>query len=126
MKSPRAEDLLHSVKSKDADVRLSAIRKIKNQVIGNKRRKTTYVKLNIVEHLGDLLAEEEGDKVRAQTAVLLSSLSRLGSSSHTFTDARLCDRLMALLESRDGVIVEAGLRALCTICEVGSPCGCFI
>lgn len=124
MKDPKAEELLEKVRSNDAGIKLSAIRKIKNQVIGNKRRKKTYIKLNTIERIADLLAENEGDNVRVQTALLLSSLSRVDSSASAFASPDIFQQLVRLLDSRDETIVEAGLRALCNICEVNSVKSC--
>lgn len=114
----RADKLLEDARSKDGTVKLTALRKIKNQVIGNKRRKAAYIKLNAVKNIAELLSDVEDGKVRVESAVVLSSLSRLTSSSSAIADSNIVPQLLRMLDSSDERLIETGLAALCNICEV--------
>ena len=118
----RAEHLLEHARSKDDAVKLTALRKIKNQVIGNKRRKAAYIKLNAVESIAELLSEEEVSKVRAESAIVLSSLSRLAASSDALAASNAIPQLLKLLETPEELLLETALNAVCNICEVGQCC----
>ena len=121
----RAEALLQDALSKDGTVKLTALRKIKNQVIGNKRRKAAYIKLNAVESIAELLSEVEVSKVRAESAVVLSSLSRLTASGNAIAQSNAIPQLLKMLDSSEEPLVETALTALCNICEV-SHCCCVV
>ena len=115
----RVEQLLEKTRSKDENTKLTALRKIKNQVIGNKRRKAAYISLNAVDGIADLLSDKQDSRVRRESAVVLSSLSRLGDSGNALTNSDVIPQLLTMLESSEESLVETALSALCNICEVG-------
>ena len=116
----RAEPLLDNIHCKDDRVKLTAIRKIKNQVIGNKRRKVTFIKLNTVDSIAELLTEHSDHEIRIQSAILLSSLSRADTSCGAFLRPPMCyHSCLQMLDSSHDMVTETGLRAICSIAEVG-------
>ena len=118
----RAEALLEKARSKDGSVKLTALRKIKNQVIGNKRRKAAYIELNAAESVAGLLSEVEASKVRLESALVLSSLSRLTSSGDAIASSDAIPQLLKMVDSSEESLIETALTAICNICEVGQRC----
>lgn len=120
----RPETLCAELQEKSGDTKLKAIRKIKNQVIGNKRRKRTFNDLHVIQSLVDLLEDQGNQELHEQCAILLSSLSRAAVCN---AESRLSRQeaisktgpaLLKLLQSSNQVAVIAALRALDQICQV--------
>lgn len=121
---------MEKMRSKNKAVKLKAIRDIKNQVIGNKRRKSVFIKLNAVQSLVEQLAEQGTGTNCRQSAILLSSLLSAAASSrfHDSSAAQALDealpKLLEMLSSQDELVMAAALRTLCNVCEV-SLVRCF-
>lgn len=72
--SNRPEDLIGRLSSAESGAKLKALREVKNQIIGNRTKKISYVKLGAVPRIVDILAASEDN-----AALLIQSAAALGS-----------------------------------------------
>ncbi|GBG92583.1 hypothetical protein CBR_g56096 [Chara braunii] len=100
MSSP--EDIVHNLSSLDTNARLRALREVKNQIIGNKTKKLSYIKLGAVRRVVEILAKD------TETPLLVQSAAAVGSFA-----CGMDAGVMAILDS-GGLphVVEAGARSL--------------
>lgn len=117
--------LVGNLKAHSNADRLHAVRKIKNEIIGNKRRKVEYVEQDSFRKIAQLLKEDESDDVRLQSAIVLGSLSRLSERNDlhngqkpAYASSSVLPGLLSMLSSESAGHAEAALKALCSICKV--------
>ena len=115
--SRSAEDLVDSISSKHRGVKLEALRTIKNQIIGNKRRKKTFIQLNALESISELLSENEDKTVVMESAVVMGSLVWLSDQSLEESQ-QAAKQLLKVLDSQDEKVLEAILRSLFYLFQV--------
>lgn len=120
----RPEEVVQNLYSNDAATRLKAIREVKNQIIGNKTKKLSYVKLGVVPRVVELLASEgEHD----DAAIKVQSATAVGSFAYGVPDGwravmesgGVASLLNVALHSNQGEkVVESALRSLKMIYQV--------
>lgn len=71
--SSRSEDLIARLSSAESGAKLKALREVKNQIIGNRTKKLSYVKLGAVPRIVDILAAS------SDAALLIQSAAAIGS-----------------------------------------------
>ena len=69
----KPEDLVENLSSLDTSARLKALRDVKNQIIGNKTKKLSYIKLGAVPRVVEILASD------TETPLLVQSAAAVGS-----------------------------------------------
>lgn len=115
----RATDLVeHGLRSGDREARLRALREIKNQIIGNKAKKASY--LHVIPTLLDVLATDSAD-----SDLLVQSAAAIGSFSYGIEEGVKSivanggiNHLINCLSSPDANVVEAAARSLKLIYQV--------
>ncbi|XP_018830933.1 armadillo repeat-containing protein 8 [Juglans regia] len=105
-------DLLVRLGSTDPEVKLRALREVKNQIIGNRTKKLSFLKLGAVPAVAAALDA-------AQSELLIQSAAALGSFACGFDagvravlDAGAFPNLISLLSYPDDKVVDAGARSL--------------
>ncbi|KAJ7391999.1 Armadillo repeat-containing protein 8 [Desmophyllum pertusum] len=104
------EVFVNNLSSPDHDDRLQAVTNIKNAVIGNKAKKSSFIRLDIIPKIIELLVQDDtGIEFVVESVVLLGSLAR-GSA----------ENVQALLEAHSlevflERVVEASVRSLRTL-----------
>ncbi|CBI16370.3 hypothetical protein VitviT2T_007897 [Vitis vinifera] len=113
----RPEDLLTRLRSAnaDADAKLKALREVKNQIIGNRTKKLSYIKLGAVPAVVSVIAATADDC----SSVLVQSAAAIGSFACGFEAgvqavlrAGAFPHLLRLLSNSNGKVVDAGARSL--------------
>ena len=69
----RPEDLVENLSSLDTSERLKALRDVKNQIIGNRTKKLSYIKLGAVPRVVEILTTD------TETPLLVQSAAAVGS-----------------------------------------------
>ena len=118
----RPEELVSRLAaSSDPDSRLKALRDIKNQVIGNKRKKGLYLQLGAVSGLVQILEHSDNTQLLIQSATAAGSLA-YGSQqgAEAFLACNGLQPLLRTLWSSDLSLVDASLRALRCVFQVRS------
>ncbi|XP_056169177.1 uncharacterized protein LOC115678060 isoform X1 [Syzygium oleosum] len=118
--SGRPADLVSRLASSDRDVRLRALREVKNQIIGNRTKKLAYIKLGAVPAVAAALAgASDGPGPGEACDLLVQSAAALGSFAcgvdagvQAVVDAGALPRLRRLLSSPDEKVVDSGARSL--------------
>lgn len=73
-------DLLVRLGSTDTEVKLRALREVKNQIIGNRTKKLSFLKLGAVPAVADALAQAQAQaQAQDQAELLVQSAAVLGS-----------------------------------------------
>ncbi len=110
----RPEELVSRLSSScDPESRLKALRDIKNQVIGNKRKKKVYLQLGAVSSLVHILESSESAQLLIQCVTAAGSLA-YGSQqgAEAFLTCKGLQPLLRTLWSDQLSLVEASLRTL--------------
>lgn len=119
----RPEDLVQHLYSSDASIRLKAIKEVKNQIIGNKTKKLSYVKLGVVPRVVELLATEgepDDAAIKVQSATAVGSFCYgVPDGLRAVVDSGGVASLLAALHSDKEKVVEASVRSLKMIFQVG-------
>ncbi|KAJ6895725.1 armadillo repeat-containing protein 8 [Populus alba x Populus x berolinensis] len=119
-------DLLTRLDSPDPETKLKALREIKNQIIGNRTKKLSFLKLGAVPAVASILSSyaTEADSQLADTDVSISNIivqsaAVLGSFACGFDagvravlDAGSFPHLIRLLFNPDEKVVDASARSL--------------
>ena len=113
-------DLVAKLGAADSEARLHAIRDVKNQIIGNKSRKLSYIKLGAVPRIVELLASADAElPVRIQCAATVGSFAYgLKAGLTAVLESGGVTQLIQMLSSLDERVVEAGVRALKMVYQV--------
>ncbi len=120
----RPEDLVSRLSSSsDPESRLKALRDIKNQVIGNKRKKRLYLQLGAITSLVQILEQSDSTQLLIQCTTAAGSLA-YGSQqgAEAFLANSGLEPLLRTLWSSEHSLVEAGLRTLRSIFQVRHEC----
>ncbi|KAK9860419.1 hypothetical protein WJX84_002217 [Apatococcus fuscideae] len=118
----RPEDLVSRLSSSsDPESRLKALRDIKNQVIGNKRKKRLYLQLGAITSLVQILEQSDSTQLLIQCTTAAGSLA-YGSQqgAEAFLANSGLEPLLRTLWSSEHSLVEAGLRTLRSIFQNGA------
>ncbi|XP_022926791.1 uncharacterized protein C26H5.04-like isoform X1 [Cucurbita moschata] len=108
-----SSELVARLTAADAAVKLKALRDIKNQIIGNRTKKLSFIKLGVVPHVAAVLSSTSDPNILVQSAAVLGSFScgvNVGVSA--VIDAGAFPRLLRLLSDPDPKVVDAGARSL--------------
>ncbi|KAJ2060687.1 hypothetical protein GGI17_003566 [Coemansia sp. S146] len=93
----------------------SALRTIKNAIIGSTTKKSLYFKLEIIPHVTSLLALDDTDvQIRVQATAVISSLAHKGEeAARQLLDSGVVGSLInQIAPGADYVLTEASVRAL--------------
>ncbi|KAJ2496685.1 hypothetical protein IWW47_003754, partial [Coemansia sp. RSA 2052] len=93
----------------------SALRTIKNAIIGSTTKKSLYFRLQIIPHVTFLLAMDDTDvQIRVQATAVISSLAHKGEeAARQLLDSGVVSSLIAqIAPGSDAVLMEASVRAL--------------
>lgn len=126
----KQQEVIDRLRSSDRSTRLKAVREIKNQIIGNKNKKLSYVKLEAVPRVVELLQDS------ADAHLLIQSAAAVGSFAYGLEDGFRAviasggvQHLLKAISSQDSTVVEAALRALKLVWQArhttGQICGCL-
>lgn len=115
---PSSDLILHRLSSSDYEIKLKAIREIKNQIIGNRTKKLSYIKLGAVPSVADTLAtansdSDFGSKLIVQSAAVLGSFAcGVDQGVRAILDAGAFPHLIRFLSAADEKVVDAAARSL--------------
>jgi hypothetical protein len=71
----RPEELVETLSSLDNTARLKALRDVKNQIIGNKTKKLSYIKLGAVPRVVEILSTDTEVPLLVQSAAAVGSFA---------------------------------------------------
>ncbi|KAL5766564.1 hypothetical protein ACOSP7_017181 [Xanthoceras sorbifolium] len=116
--------ILQRLSSTDQDVKFKALRELKNQIIGNRTKKLSFLKLGAGPAVAAILAEavmaDDGDRNDSfNKNVIVQAAAVLGSFACGFDvgvqavlDAGVFPNLLRLLSNLNEKVVDAGARSL--------------
>ncbi|KAJ7959750.1 armadillo repeat-containing protein 8 [Quillaja saponaria] len=110
--------ILDRLESPDSEIKLKAIREVKNQIIGNRTKKLSYIKLGVVPAVAAILAEAEADSdggsnLIVQSAAVLGSFAcGVDSGVRAVLDAGAFPHLIRLLSNVNEKVVDAAARSI--------------
>ncbi|KAK9274320.1 hypothetical protein L1049_019134 [Liquidambar formosana] len=107
------EDILARLTSADADVKLKALREVKNQIIGNRTKKLYYLKLGAVPAVASVLGSAADSSLLVQSAAAIGSFAcGFDAGVRAVLDAGAFPHLLRLISNPDDKVVDAGARSL--------------
>ncbi|TYJ18448.1 hypothetical protein E1A91_A09G124000v1 [Gossypium mustelinum] len=125
---PRPSELLSRLTSAEPEVKVRALRQVKNQIIGNRTKKLSFLKLGAVPAVAGILADSIDDVTDNNNCnndsnntinILVQSAAALGSFACGFDagvqavlDAGAFPNLLRLLANPNEKVVDAVARAL--------------
>ncbi|TYI65046.1 hypothetical protein E1A91_D09G130600v1 [Gossypium mustelinum] len=121
---PRPSELLSRLTSAEPEVKVRALREVKNQIIGNRTKKLSFLKLGAVPAVAGILADSiddvtENNNCNNTNNFLVQSAAALGSFACGFDagvqavlDAGAFPNLLRLLANPNEKVVDAVARAL--------------
>ncbi|KAK4275229.1 hypothetical protein QN277_018346 [Acacia crassicarpa] len=117
--SPTTSDpILDRLASTDCEIKLKAVREVKNKIIGNRTKKLSYIKLGAVPVVASVLAEadansDSGVNLIVQSAAVLGSFAcGVEAGVRAVLDSGVLPRLFSLLSVTDDKVVDATARSL--------------
>jgi hypothetical protein len=115
-----SEAVLQSLQdAQTEDATLSALRVLKNQLIGNKHKKYAFFKLGVVPIVLQKVQGCNSAQVHTEAAASLASLMYNNpDGARSLLASQGIDVLIALLRSTDVRVVENAARALREVCKV--------
>lgn len=111
----RAEDIVGRLSSADAEVKLKALREVKNRIIGNRTKKLSFLKLGAVPAVVSVLASasESDSSLLVQSAAVLGSFAcGFDAGVRAVLDAGAFPHALRLISHSDEKVVDAGARSL--------------
>ncbi|CAL5433935.1 unnamed protein product [Camellia sinensis] len=116
----RPEDLIAFLSSAADDSKLKALRDLKNQIIGNRTKKLSFIKLGAVPIVVSILSSSADEAaVDPSTSLLVQSAAAIGSFAcgldagvKAVLDAGAFPHLFSLLSHPNDKVVDAGARSL--------------
>ncbi|XVF69636.1 hypothetical protein PTKIN_Ptkin11bG0097600 [Pterospermum kingtungense] len=126
--SHRPSELLSRLAATEPEVKVRALREVKNQIIGNRTKKLSFLKLGAVPIIAGILADSIDEVIENSNNsfndniinnILVQSAAALGSFACGFDagvqavlDAGAFPNLLRLLANSNEKVVDAGARAL--------------
>ncbi|KAJ4825384.1 hypothetical protein Tsubulata_012539 [Turnera subulata] len=115
-----APDFLSRLASPDPEIKLKALRDIKNQIIGNRTKKLSFLKLGAVPAVASVLAaslshspDDVIHNIVVQSAAVLGSFAcGFDAGVRAVLDSASFPHLLRLLSSPDDKVVDAAARSL--------------
>lgn len=117
----KPQELLKDIGSSDANVRLRAVKELKNQIIGNKHKKLSFIKLGAVPRVIELLASGSDANLLVQSATAVGSFGLVDDGVKAIMQHKGIDCLYNSLSSEDPRLVEAAARSLKLIYQSAPP-----
>jgi len=115
----KQQEVVDRLRSLDRSTRLKAVREIKNQIIGNKSKKLSYIKLEAVPRVVELLQENSDAFLLVQSAATVGSFAYgLEDGFRAVVASGGVQHLLHAVSSQDNTVVEAALRALKLVWQV--------
>ncbi|KAJ1799570.1 hypothetical protein LPJ59_001733 [Coemansia sp. RSA 2399] len=111
----RSTHFIQQLQSPDPVEVYSALRMIKNAIIGSSAKKSLYFQLQIIPNVSSLLAMDDTDvQIRVQATTIISSLAhRSEEIARQLLDSGVMTPLMnQIMPGTDPVLIEASERAL--------------
>ncbi|EFJ20780.1 hypothetical protein SELMODRAFT_418097 [Selaginella moellendorffii] len=109
----KPEDLVESLSSLDTSARLKALRDVKNQIIGNKTKKLSYIKLGAVPRVVEILASDTDIPLLVQSAAAVGSFAcGTDAGVKAVLDSGVLPHLLRMLSNGNNKVVEASARSL--------------
>ncbi|KAJ7299085.1 hypothetical protein O6H91_Y307900 [Diphasiastrum complanatum] len=109
----KSEDLVESLSSLDTMARLKALRDVKNQIIGNKTKKLSYIKLGAVPRVVEILASDSDVPLLVQSAAAVGSFACGNDVGvKALLESGVLPHLLKMLSNSNSQVVEAGARSL--------------
>ncbi|KAJ7559874.1 hypothetical protein O6H91_04G104500 [Diphasiastrum complanatum] len=109
----RSEILVESLSSLDTMARLKALRDVKNQIIGNKTKKLSYIKLGAVPRVVEILASDSDVPLLVQSAAAVGSFACGNDAGvKALLESGVLPHLLKMLSNSNSQVVEAGARSL--------------
>lgn len=108
-------DRLRSAAADGGEAKLKVLRELKNQIIGNRTKKLSYIKLGAVPFVVSILssASSSGDCLLVQCAATIGSFAcGVDAGVKAVLDAGAFPLLINLLSHSNEKVVDAGARAL--------------
>ncbi|CAL0335031.1 unnamed protein product [Lupinus luteus] len=109
-----SDHILDRLSSSDSEIKLKAVREVKNQIIGNRTKKVSYIKLGAVPAVSAVLADSD-----STSNLIVQSVAALGSFAcgvdagvSAVIDAGAVPHLIRFLSSSDGKVVDSAARSL--------------
>lgn len=72
---PNPEDIIHRLSDYDLETKLKAVKSLKNEIIGSKNKKLSYIQLGAVPKIVQILASQNDSRLVIQAAATLGSFS---------------------------------------------------
>ncbi|KAK3280949.1 hypothetical protein CYMTET_11240 [Cymbomonas tetramitiformis] len=109
----RDEEIVENLSSMDPDARLRALRAVKNQIIGNKTKKLSYVKLGAVPRIVEILATDSSVPLLVQSAAAVGSFA-CGTEEgvRAVLQSDVLSHMLKILSHKDDQVVQAVARSL--------------
>lgn len=118
----RQADVFSRLASPDPEVKLKALREVKNQIIGNRTKKLSFLKLGAVPAIASALSDSECNSILVQSAAALGSFAcGFEAGVQAVLDAGVFPLLLRLLTSSDEKVttlaffIELGVRNCCWV-----------
>ncbi|KAI8573189.1 hypothetical protein RHMOL_Rhmol01G0259400 [Rhododendron molle] len=117
----RPEDLISRLSSAAAEDggKLKALRELKNQIIGNRTKKLSYIKLGAVPSVVSILSSAAAEDDASSASLLVQSAAAVGSFAcgldagvKAVLDAGAFPHLLSLISHPNNKVVDAGARSL--------------
>lgn len=110
----KPEDLVENLSSLDTTARLKALRDVKNQIIGNKTKKLSYIKLGAVPRVVEILTSDTETPLLVQSAAAVGSFACGNEAGvKAVIDSGVLPHLLKMLSFGDNKqVVEACARTL--------------
>lgn len=98
----RPEELVESLSSLDNSARLKALRDVKNQIIGNKTKKLSYIKLGAVPRVVEILSSDTDIPLLVQSAAAVGSFAcGIEAGVQAVLDSGVLPQLLKMLSYAD-------------------------
>ncbi|CAL0301725.1 unnamed protein product [Lupinus luteus] len=109
-----SDSILERLTSSDSEIKLKAIREVKNQIIGNRTKKLSYINLGAVPSVSAALSDSDSaPNLIVQAAAALGSFAcGVDAGVSAVLDAGAFPHLIRLLSSSEEKVVDAASRSL--------------
>ncbi|XP_027335549.1 armadillo repeat-containing protein 8-like isoform X2 [Abrus precatorius] len=107
-----SDPILDRLASSDCEVKLKAIREVKNRIIGNRTKKLSYIKLGAVPAVAAALVDSDPNLIVQSAATLGSFACGVDSGVRAVLDAGAFPHFIRLLSAADEKVVDAAARSL--------------
>lgn len=108
----RPEDLVESLSSLDNTARLKALRDVKNQIIGNKTKKLSYIKLGAVPRVVEILASDTEIPFLVQSAAAVGSFAcGIDAGVKAVLESGVLPLLLKMLQNGDNKVLISQLTS---------------